>query len=140
MAPLAPTILTIMDAAQRFERGCASWWKPAQAPGRAFVYDPGSCEVLYAAQRMNPDAAKLAAVDFAAAILFGGDHDLKPAVIVKCWHVMGSKTPSRKLAAGSAFISFTLVGGGITAMPLAPPRSFQIGIRRLAYTMRDGSA
>jgi hypothetical protein len=38
---------------------------------QTFVYDPGECEVLYSAERMNIDAAKFAAVEFVAATRFG---------------------------------------------------------------------
>lgn len=48
---------------------------------QAFVYDPGECNVLYTAARMNLDAAKLAAVEFVATTTFGPRHDLKPEVI-----------------------------------------------------------
>lgn len=48
---------------------------------QVFVYDPGECEVLYTAARMNFDAAKVAAVEYAATVRFGPRHDLKPEVI-----------------------------------------------------------
>src|SRR5437016_4383295 len=47
---------------------------------QAFLYDPGPCEVLYTADRMNIDAAKLAAVEFAATARFGPSHDLKSEI------------------------------------------------------------
>jgi hypothetical protein len=46
-----------------------------------FVYDPVECEVLYTAERMDLDGAKIAAVDFAAATSLGPRHDLKADVI-----------------------------------------------------------
>ena len=48
---------------------------------QVFVYDPGECEVLYTGARMNFDAAKTAAVDFATTTRFGRSHDLNPEVI-----------------------------------------------------------
>ena len=48
---------------------------------QVFVYDPGECEVVYSAERMNLDAAKIAAVEFVAASQFGPQHDLKPEVV-----------------------------------------------------------
>jgi len=48
---------------------------------QVFVYDPGECEVLYTAERMSLDAAKLAAVDFVATAHFGPRHALKPEIV-----------------------------------------------------------
>ena len=46
-----------------------------------FVYDPIRCEVLYTAERMNPEAANSCAVEYAATNRFGPRHDLKPEVV-----------------------------------------------------------
>jgi hypothetical protein len=46
-----------------------------------FVYDTENCEVLHTAQRISPDIAKIAAVEFAAAYRFGPQHDLEPEII-----------------------------------------------------------
>jgi hypothetical protein len=43
---------------------------------QGFVYDPNECEVLYTAERPDADAAKFAALDFAAVHTFGPAHDL----------------------------------------------------------------
>jgi hypothetical protein len=48
---------------------------------QVYVYDPADCEVLYTAERMNPDAAKSAALEFAASTRFGPRHDLKAEVV-----------------------------------------------------------
>ena len=48
---------------------------------QVFIYDPGKCEVLYTAERMNLDAAKFAAVDFVTAARFGPGHVLKPEIV-----------------------------------------------------------
>ena len=48
---------------------------------QVFVYDSADCEVLYTAERMNTDAAKFAAVEFAASTRFGPSHDLKAEVV-----------------------------------------------------------
>ena len=48
---------------------------------QVFIYDPGECEVLYTAERMSIDAAKLAAVDWVATAHFGPSHDLKPGIV-----------------------------------------------------------
>jgi hypothetical protein len=48
---------------------------------QVFIYDPDECEVLCTCQRTNLDAAKFAAVHFAATALFGPRHDLKPEII-----------------------------------------------------------
>ena len=47
----------------------------------AFVYDPGECEVIYTAERMSAESAKIAAVEFAATTLFGAHNDLCPEVV-----------------------------------------------------------
>lgn len=46
-----------------------------------FVYDVENCEVLHFAERISLDAAKYAAVEFAAAHCFGPRHDLRPEII-----------------------------------------------------------
>jgi hypothetical protein len=46
-----------------------------------FVYDVENCEVLYTAERMNCESAKVAAVEFAVAHLYSTDHDLNPQVL-----------------------------------------------------------
>ena len=48
-----------------------------------FVYDINNCEVLYTAQRISSDDAKIAAVEFAIAHLYTTDHDLKAEVLAK---------------------------------------------------------
>jgi hypothetical protein len=48
---------------------------------QVFVYDVEHCEVLYTAQRISCEAAKIAAVEFAVAELYSTDHDLKPQVV-----------------------------------------------------------
>jgi hypothetical protein len=45
-----------------------------------FVYDVENCEVLYTAERMNCESAKVAAVEFAVAHLYSTD-DLNPQVL-----------------------------------------------------------
>jgi hypothetical protein len=48
---------------------------------QVIIYDRGQCEVLYTAERMNLDAAKFAAVDFAMTAHFGPSHHLKSEVV-----------------------------------------------------------
>lgn len=48
---------------------------------QVFVYDPIECEVVYTAARVNLQAAKAAAVEYAATSRFGPRHELKPEVI-----------------------------------------------------------
>jgi len=48
---------------------------------QAFVYDVENCEVLHTAQRSSIDGAKYAAVEYAAAHLFGVRNDLEPDTI-----------------------------------------------------------
>ena len=48
---------------------------------QAFVYDPVECEVLYTAERMDIDAAKFAAVEFAVTDRFGPSHDLQLEIV-----------------------------------------------------------
>jgi hypothetical protein len=57
---------------------------------QVFVYDPAVCEVVSADERVNLNAAKCAAVDFAAVTRFGPHHDLKPEVIVAMLEWEGS--------------------------------------------------
>jgi hypothetical protein len=49
--------------------------------GELFVYDSAACEVLYAAERMNAEAAKLCAIEFAATARFGPQHNLKAELL-----------------------------------------------------------
>ena len=75
-----------MSAKRRFEAEweglrlvideCPDHWQ-------VFVYDPAQCEVLYTAERISLEAAKLVAVEFAAPIRFGPSHVLKPEVLTK---------------------------------------------------------
>lgn len=48
---------------------------------QAYVYDVENCEVLHTAKRVSVDAAKYAAVEFAAANRFGPQTDLQPEII-----------------------------------------------------------
>jgi hypothetical protein len=48
-----------------------------------FVYDVEKCDVLYTAERMNCESAKVAAVEYAVAHLYSTDHDLKPEVLTQ---------------------------------------------------------
>jgi hypothetical protein len=59
---------------------------------QAFVYDPRECEVLYTAEWISLDAAKFAAIEFAAATRFGPLHNLKPEIIMAMlvWERMGA--------------------------------------------------
>lgn len=50
---------------------------------QAFVYHVEQCEILYTAERMSMNAAKLAAVDFAMAHFYGAKHNLKPEVVAE---------------------------------------------------------
>jgi hypothetical protein len=78
------TILLNMSDTQRYEsewEGLRLTIECRSGHWTAFVYDPVECEVMYTADRMNIDAAKFAAVDFAATAQFGPSHDLKPEII-----------------------------------------------------------
>ena len=55
--------------------------RPDGGDWQLFVYDEANCEVLYVAKRMDCEAAKSAAVEFAVAHLYTTDHDLKPEVL-----------------------------------------------------------
>jgi hypothetical protein len=57
--------------------------EPRSKHWQVFVYDPAKCEILYVAERVHVDAAKLAAVDFVAMTRFGPEHDLKPEIILR---------------------------------------------------------
>ena len=48
---------------------------------QAFVYDPEHCEVLYTAACVSLDAAKFAAVDYAATARFGPHHNLRAEIL-----------------------------------------------------------
>jgi hypothetical protein len=48
---------------------------------QVIIYDPEQCEVLYAAERITLESAKIAAVEFVAVTRFGPQHDLKPDVV-----------------------------------------------------------
>jgi hypothetical protein len=50
---------------------------------QAFVYDDGNCEILYAAERMTGESAKMTVLDFALAHRYGPGHDLKPEVAAR---------------------------------------------------------
>ena len=47
----------------------------------AVVYDAENCEVLYAAERMTAQGAKVMALDFALAHRYGPSHALEPEVV-----------------------------------------------------------
>ena len=49
---------------------------------QAFVYDVENCEVLHTVDRPTADAAKLAALEFAAIHTFGPKHGLKLQVVM----------------------------------------------------------
>jgi hypothetical protein len=49
--------------------------KQRQEYWQAFVYDVEQCEILYTAERMSMESAKLAAVDFAMAHWYGPKHN-----------------------------------------------------------------
>jgi hypothetical protein len=49
---------------------------------QAFVYDVANCEVLHPAEQPTADAARLAALEFAATHTCGSKHGLKLQVVV----------------------------------------------------------
>ncbi len=50
---------------------------------QAFVYDAEKCEILYAAERLTAEAAKLTALDFVLTHRYGPGHDLKPDIAAR---------------------------------------------------------
>ncbi len=50
---------------------------------QAFVYDEEKCEILYAAERLTAEAAKLRALDFVLTHRYGPSHGLKPEVVAE---------------------------------------------------------
>ena len=64
--------------------------EPHDEHWQAFVYDEKACEVLYRAQRMTAQVAKVSVVEFALSHLFGPAHGQDPEGIAERlpWEVM----------------------------------------------------
>jgi len=73
--------MTTQESQETYWEGLKLVVQPRPDHWQLFVYDLDNCEVLYTAERINCEAAKIAAVEFAVAHLYSTDHDLKPELL-----------------------------------------------------------